>query len=193
MRDRTPRGPAADVVVILGALLALGVAGALLWWAVVDLPVYVKARGGGARMSEVDLMRRFDVDGWYAVIAGVSGFLAGLGLTWWRARDFRLTTLLLVVGAALAGATMASLGRLLGPDDPERALATAPVGAEAPVQLLVTGDSTYLVWPVAVLFGALMVLWSSPRVGQRELAEDIALDPTVLTYRDDRFAERAQG
>lgn len=195
MRDRRLRGAAADATVVLGAFLALGVACAVLWWWVVDPAVYVKGPDG-AEMSEVDLMRRFDGDGWYSVIAGVAGFLAGLGLLWWRSRDVRSTTLLVVAGSVLAAAVMALVGRALGPDDPERVIESAEVGARVPVQLLVTVDAAYLVWPLAVLFGALMVLWSSPRVGERELAEDLPLDEAGGPFPgrwDERFPERTPG
>lgn len=195
MRDRVPRGAAADDAVVLGAFLALGVVCAVLWWWVVDPAVYVKGPDG-AQMSEVELMRRFDADGWYSVIAGVVGFIAGLVLTWWRSRDYRLTTLLVVLGSVGAAATMAIVGRALGPGDPERAIDAAGVGARVPVQLLVTVDAAYLVWPVAVLLGALMVLWSSPRVGARELAEDLPPDAagrSVPGQWDERFPERTPG
>ena len=114
-------------------------------------------------MGEMDLSKRFDADGWYSVIAIVAGFVAGLALTWWRSRDFRLTTIALVVGAALAAAVMAVVGRLLGPGDTSTALAAAARGQMVTVPLKGTAESGYLVWPIAVLAGALMVLWSSPR------------------------------
>lgn len=115
-------------------------------------------------MGEVDLSKRFNADGWYAVIAIVAGFLSGVWLSWRRQRDFRLTTLLLVPGAALAAAAMVFVGGLVGPEDPDTALARAQTGDTVPVALEVLAASTYLTWPIAVLFGALMVLWSSPGV-----------------------------
>jgi hypothetical protein len=59
---------------------------------------------------------------------------------------------------------MATVGGELGPEDPAAVLADAERGAQAPVALAVSGVPFYLMWPVAVLAGSLMVLWSSPGV-----------------------------
>jgi uncharacterized membrane protein YeaQ/YmgE (transglycosylase-associated protein family) len=134
----------------------------VVWWLMVDPATFTKSRLGGA-MGEDQLRRRFDADAWYAVIAGVAGLLAGVVLTWWRSRDFVLTTVLLLVGAGVAAAVMALTGHVLGPPDPQHVLATAKVGAEVPVSLDVSGNATYLVWPIAAQIGALLVLWSSSR------------------------------
>jgi hypothetical protein len=116
----------------------------------------------------VDLARRFNPDGWYAVIAIVAGFVSGLAVTWWRSRNLLLTTLLLLPGAALAAATMALVGHALGPIDPHDALSDAARGQIAPLELSVTAGAVYLAWPVATLLGALMVLWSSAGAPETE-------------------------
>ncbi len=152
-----------DVATILGTFLVLGAVCGLVWWLVVDPAVFIRTRGGGGAMGEVELSKRFAADGWYSVIAIVAGFPSGIGLTWWRSRDFRLTTVLLVPGAALAAAVMAAVGRAVGPESPGVALAHAARGARVPVDLAVSATPSYLMWPIAVLFGALMVLWSSAR------------------------------
>ena len=152
----------ADVAEVLGTLLGLGVVCGVVWWALVDPAVFTAGRRGGS-MGEAELAKRFDGDGWYAVVAAVAGFTAGVVLTWWRQRDLRLTTLTLVLGSALAAATMALTGWLLGPGDPDVALAQARPGEKVPVELLVTAPASYLVWPVAVLLGALIILWSPPK------------------------------
>lgn len=163
MKRRLGQGAVADVVTVLGVFLVVGAVCGLIWWLAVDPAEFVRTPDGGGAMGEVQLSKRFDPDGWYSVIAVVAGFLSGLGLSWWRSRDFRLTTVLLVPGAALAAATMALVGRALGPPDPHVTLVHAPRGAMVPVELAVSATPTYLMWPIAVLFGALMVLWSSPR------------------------------
>ncbi len=156
--------PAKDALMILGSCLALGVACGILWWLLADPPTFTKVRQG-ASMGELQLGRRFDGDGWYAVIAAVAGLFTGALLTWWRSRDFLVTTMLLLLGAGVAAAVMAAVGRLLGPGDPDLALAAAKLGQEVPEQLALTVPATYLVWPIAVLIGALMVLWSQPGSG----------------------------
>jgi len=153
--------PAKDALVIVGSCLVLGVASGILWWLLVDPPTFTKVGQGGS-MGELQLGQRFDGDGWYAVIAAVAGLFTGALLTWWRSRDFVMTTMLLLLGAAVAASVMAAVGRLLGPGDPDVALAAAKLGEKVPEQLTVTVPATYLVWPIAVLIGALMVLWSQP-------------------------------
>lgn len=160
-RRSWPTGVAGDVLVVLLVFAVLGVLCGVLWWVLVDPAQFTKRPSGGT-MGEIELGKRFDTDGWYTVLAVVPGFLAGLLLTWWRDRDFRLTTVLLVPGAAVAAVLMAVVGRLLGPGDPDIALEAAKLGARVPVELAVTADAVYLTWPIAVLLGSLVVLWSSP-------------------------------
>ena len=100
----------------------------------------------------------------------LTGLVTGLVLTWWRSRDPLLTSLLLVLGAALAAAVMALTGHLLGPGDPATALRAAKVGAQVPLRLEVDTYSVYLVWPIAVLAGALVVLLNSAGPTTSEVA-----------------------
>ena len=146
-----------DAAVVLGVLLLLGLVGGVLWWLLVDPAAYTKTRTGGV-MSEADLSRQFSADGVYAVIAAVAGLVTGLVMSWWRSRDPLLTSVLLVLGAVLAAAVMALTGHLLGPGDPGAALRAAKVGTRVPIPLEVDAFTIYLVWPVAVLAGALVVL-----------------------------------
>jgi hypothetical protein len=155
------RGAGADVLLVVGALAALGALCGVLWWLAVDPAEFTKLKGGGA-MGEVQLGKRFNADGWYVVLALVPGFVAGLTLAWWRSRDPLLTSALLVVGSVAAAALMAVVGRLLGPPDPNAVLAAGKVGTHAAVRLGVTAWTAYLAWPIGVLAGALLVLWSKP-------------------------------
>ena len=109
-------------------------------------------------MGEVDLSRRFNADGWYVAVAAVLGLGSGLALSWWRSRDPLLTSLLLLVGSAVAAALMTVTGHLLGPGPTRAALAAAKVGARIPERLDVDTFVVYLSWPIAVLLGALVVL-----------------------------------
>ena len=162
-----PRGARSDAAVVLGVLL--GLLGGVLWWLLVDPAAYTKTRAGGV-MSEADLSRQFSADGVYAVIAAVAGLVTGLVMTWWRSRDPLLTSALLVVGAVLAAALMALTGHLLGPGDPGAALRAAKVGARVPIPLRVDAFTIYLVWPVAVLAGALVVLLNTTGPATSEAA-----------------------
>lgn len=159
----SPRGGAGrDALVVVGGFVVVGLVCGGLWWSVTDLAVFTK-QDDGVSLGELQTGKRFNADGWYAMIAMVAGLLAGGVLTWWRQRDFRLTVLLVLVGSAVAAAVMAGTGQLLGPGDPEAALQAAEVGERVPVQLTVTAKAAYLVWPIAALVGTLMVLWSPPK------------------------------
>ncbi len=153
---------AADVAWVLGSYVVLGLVGALAWWLLVEPAYFTKGDNGGLGMGEVQLAERFNADGWYAVIAAVLGLLSGGALTWWRSRDFLLTSVLLLLGSGLAAAVMAGAGRVLGPTDPGTLAGGVAVGARLPMQLEVTSAVCYLVWPIAALIGALFVLWSPP-------------------------------
>jgi hypothetical protein len=157
---RRARGPVGDVLAVLGTFVLLGVVGGLLWWVLAEPAEYTRGRAGLA-MSELELARRFDTDGWFAVIALVAGVLGGVTVTWWRSRDLRVTTLLLVPASALAAAAMAVVGRLLGPDAPGAGDQLVRRGGSVAVELAVSAPQVYLLWPIAVLAGALVVLWSS--------------------------------
>ncbi|MGN6575122.1 MAG: hypothetical protein ACTHKG_05500 [Nocardioides sp.] len=155
-------GAARDVLWVLGTYVVLGVLGAVVWWLLVDPAVFTKQPGGGLGMGEVQLAKRFATDGWYVVVAAVLGVLSGSLLTWWRSRDFLLTAVLLLVGSGVAAGLMSLLGRWIGPADPGAVAGTVAVGAKVPTQLALSATAGYLVWPIAVLAGALFVLWSPP-------------------------------
>jgi hypothetical protein len=146
-----------DVTLVLGGMLLLGVVCGVLWWLLVDPATYTKLRDGGV-MQEEDLAKQFSADGVYVVIAGVAGLASGVLLTWWRARDVLLTSLLLVLGTVVAAVAMELTGHLLGPGDPGAALAAAKVGGRVPERLDVDAFTVYLAWPISALVGALVVL-----------------------------------
>jgi hypothetical protein len=168
-----------DAVVVVAVLLALGVLGGVLWSQVVTPAEFTKLAKGGA-MGEDQLSRQFGADGWYVVIAAVTGLVAGAVLSWWRSTDALVTSAALVGGAVVAAVAMALTGHLLGPADPERALAVARVGARVPSSLdvgmrpvwplaayLEDTLAVYLAWPVGVLAGALLVLVGRAREDDR--------------------------
>ncbi len=169
MLDRRPRAPspagpegrglARDAAVVVGTLLAIAVVAGLVWPQLVDPVEFVRTQQGVVT-DEVALAQQFDDDGWYVVLAAVGAALAGGVLTAWRSRDPVATVLLLVAGAAAAAWVMAQVGTAVGPPPPSTALADASPGATAPGQVEVHALAAYFVWPIAALFGAVVVLWT---------------------------------
>ena len=153
------RALATDAAVVVGVLVLLGVLAGLVWPQLVDPVVYVRTRDDVVS-DEVALAEQFDDEAWYAVLAAVVGVVAGTVLSLWRRRDPLATVLLLVVGAGLAGVVMAAVGTALGPPPAVSVLEDARVGATAPDAVVLRASSAYLVWPIATLFGAVVVLWS---------------------------------
>lgn len=154
------RGARGDVVAVLGISLVLGLLGGVLWWLLTEPALFTVGEGGSLGMGEVELADRFSATGWFTVLAVVLGVLSGGALTWWRNRDPILTAGLLVLGSVIGTLAMAGTGRLLGPPDPEVAAASAQPGDLVPAALLPGATVAYLVWTIAALAGALMVLWS---------------------------------
>jgi hypothetical protein len=135
-------------------------------------PVVVERTDAGLLTDEVALGDRFDVVGWYALLAGGVGLLLGVVLSATR-RGHEVATLLTVVaGACLASWLSAQVGAWVGPADPTEVLANAENGATAEDRIRLTVDAAYLVWPISALIGSMVVLWSRP--GQRETAADEA-------------------
>ena len=159
-RRRLPGGARGDAIAVLGTSLALGLLGGVLWWLLTEPAMFTVGEKGSLGMGEVELADRFSATGWFTVLAAVLGALSGGALTWWRNRDPIVTAGLLVVGSVLGTATMAGVGRLLGPPDAEAAAAAARPGELVPAALEVGAEVAYLVWTIAALAGALMVLWS---------------------------------
>ncbi len=151
------------------ALLAFAVVGAVcgaVWSQLVTPAEFTKVAAGGS-MGEDQLGREFGADGWYVVIALAVGVVAGVLVTARLTRTPLRAVGLVVVGAGVAALVCAQVGRLLGPADPGPVLAAARAGAHVPQQVEVDAVVVYLVWPLAALVGALLVLTGPDRVRAR--------------------------
>lgn len=147
-----------DAGVILGAFLLTGLVAGILWPHLVH-PVTVMRTNAGIVTDELALSYRIGNDGWYSVLAAVGGLVLGIVLVAWRRTHEVVTVLLVTSGAFLAAWVCAAVGTALGPEDPQKALAHAAVGATAPDRVTVSAHAAYLVWPIAAVIGALVVLW----------------------------------
>lgn len=156
-------GGLVDAALVLGTFAALGILGAFVWKAVVQLPSFVRTANGGA-MGQIQLARIVGIDGWFFTVGAVAGLVAGMALMLARPRRPVLVVVLLTAGGALASWLMLRVGLALGPPDPGGVLAHAAVGTRAPVQLEPHASGVEYVWPGAALLGAVLVLLvHSPR------------------------------
>lgn len=161
------RGVLTELAVVGLWFVVAGLVAGLVWWRITPLAEFTRT-SNGLRMGEEQLGVQVSSDGWFAVIAMVGGALSGLLLAAWRRRDSVVTVLLLPIGAGIATGLMVLLGDLLGPADP-RSVSTASlaVGDKVPLQLHVHAHGVLLIWPLAALLGAFVVLIfllpSSPR------------------------------
>jgi hypothetical protein len=156
------RGVLVDAVVVLAAFVLAAVAVGAVWPHLVD-QVMVTRTKAGLLTDEVALADRFDVVAWYTLLSGGASLVLGAVLVLRRRTDEVVTVLVVVAAACLAAWLSARLGTWWGPDDPKQVLAHAEVGATAPDRVVLDADAAYLVWPVAALVGAVVVLWSRPR------------------------------
>lgn len=179
------RSIVSDVVVVLGAFLVAGLAAGAVWPHLVD-PVTVTRTDLGIGSDELALTHRFSNDAWYSFLGAAGGFVLGVALTLWRRTHEVVTLLLVVAGAFLAALVASRVGTWLGPEDPHIVLADADIGATAPDQIGVTADAAYLVWPIAAVVGAVIVLWGAPGGGPSHL-------PRILRRRVRRTDAESAG
>jgi hypothetical protein len=147
-----------DAAVVLAWFAVAGVLGALVWWQVTPLAEFTRSATGG-QMGEDQLGRQVAADGWYFVIATAGGLVSGVALTALRRRDPLVTVVLVALGSLVAAGLMLWVGLVVGPGNPDAALAHAAVGDKVPMQLKTQASGVTFMWPIAALLGAVGVLW----------------------------------
>lgn len=158
-------------LVTVGLFAVAGLVAATVWHLVVDLPSYTRLADNGS-MEALELSGAVAIDAWFAVIGGALALLLGSVLAVRALGRPRSLVLTLPVAALVGGLTMLATGRALGPGDLEPRLASAEVGELVPVPLVPTSGAVdllgvpvhtiVLVWPIAALVGAALVLMLSP-------------------------------
>ena len=156
---------ARDVGIVMVAFLVAGLVVGLVWPQVVE-PVTVTRNDFGLQTGEVALARRFGHDAWYSILGGGAALLLGIVLTSWRRAHETATLVAVVLGALLAAWVSSVVGTATGPEAAEVVLADAAMGTSAPDQVLVTAEAAYLVWPLAAVLGAVLVLWAPSSRGR---------------------------
>lgn len=166
-----PVGARRLLTISVGLFLLAGVVGAVIWQQIVDVPTYTRMADNGS-MEALELSRSVAIDGWYAVIAVVLAIVLGAVLTVRASGSPRLNVLALLLGSSAAGLLMLAVGHWLGPGDVEARLAAATEGDRVPAELVpnsgavdllgVDVHTIFLVWPIAALVGAALVLVFGP-------------------------------
>ncbi len=149
-------------VLFLLAACGLGALAGVVWWAVVDLPVFVVGPNGGASTSQQGLTQYVAGDAWFSLIGFVVGL--GIGFAAWRVfRRIGWPVVPLVIVASVAAALLCWwVGWELGPGPFPPRLAEAQDGASVPIELTVRARVAVLVWP----FAAVMVVLLGASLGR---------------------------
>jgi hypothetical protein len=171
------------VVLYLLAASGVGAVTGVLWWRVVDLPVYVVGPDGGATTTERGLTEYVSGDAWFSLIGFVVG--AALGFAAWRFfRHAGWRVVPLVIVASLIAALICwYVGWELGPGPFPPRLGLAPPGSAVPIELTVRARSAVLVWP----FAAVLVILLGSSIGR----DDEEPRPILPNWRRRAARERA--
>ncbi|RNL64986.1 hypothetical protein EFK50_03130 [Nocardioides marmoriginsengisoli] len=146
-----------DLSFVLAWFVVAGLIAAVIWWQVTPLAEYTRTTDNGT-MDEQQLAVQVAADGWFFVVAAVGGAVSGLALMLLRFRAPVLMVVWIVAGSTLAWYLTKEIGLLLGPGDPNAALASVAVGDKVPLQLEYASKGLAFVWPTAALAGALVGL-----------------------------------
>ena len=136
---------------LLVAALVVGIAAAVAWRLIVQLPSYVVQSDLRATITERGLTEVFASDAWYVVLGVVGG--AGLGIaTWRRFRNLGWLSAFLAAGLGLvAGLVCWQLGQLLSGTPFDERLATATAGDVVPIGLALRSPSALAIWAFAAV------------------------------------------
>lgn len=175
MTGSPPRGrPGREVLGIVVVLGLLGLVAGAAWSLLVQTPLVTRSASGLVTPG-VELSRRVEADGWFAVLGVLAALPTGIAVALRRRTDPVAAVLALTGGAMLAALLCGLVGRALGPADPVSVLQDAAVGAQAREVLTTHTWVVYLVWPLAAALGALVaLLLRSPRHGHGRSLHDSA-------------------
>lgn len=146
----------------LGIFVVASAVGATIWNSAVTVPQVVLYQGQLITPTAVQATQTVGIDAVYLFVSLPIGLVLGAGLMYWRRSTPVRTVAILAVVSVFAAALMERLGLWIGPGDPMSLLQHAPTGTTASGQLAVQATGVLLVWPVAAVLGALLVLLFAP-------------------------------
>ena len=146
-----PRGDTWMASMFFVAALVVGIAAAVLWRLIVQLPSYQVQSDGSATITERALTEVFSSDAWYVVLGVVFGAALGTA-TWRRFKHLGWLSALLAAGLGLvAGLVCWQLGQLLSGAPFDERLATAKPGDSVPIGLALRSPSALAFWAFAAV------------------------------------------
>lgn len=167
MTPETPRPslvrPLVLVVLILVAYALVGVVAGIVWERVWTPPAEIVQQHKPYYVDYASLRRVFTGTGLFVLFGGGASALLSLCIGLLTRRRELLVLAAVAVGSAIAALLMWKVGVRLGPADPTPAAAKAADNTLLPGNLVVSGRSPYLIWPMTSLFVLALVFFAWPR------------------------------
>lgn len=162
---------------VLGAYAVTGVVAGVVWEAVWTPPSQVVQQHHVFYADYASLRRVFSGTGLYVIVGGIASALVTLAVVL-LARGRELVALASVlVGSLLAADLMRRVGISRGPTDPTALAHHLPDGTKLPGNLVVSGQSPLLVWPIVGLVVLALVFFSWSRPPEPKHARTSPEDP----------------
>lgn len=150
---------------ILVAYAIVGLVAGFVWEAVWTPPAQTVQQHQIFYDDYVSLRRGFTGTGLYVVVAVIASATTALVVALLTRGRELLMLLVVLVASALAAAVMWKVGISRGPADPAAIVKTAADGTKVSGNLVVSGRTPYVAWPMTSLFVMALVFlgWSGGR------------------------------
>jgi hypothetical protein len=163
------------VLEVLVAYAIVGLVAGFVWEAIWTPPAQTVQQHQIFYDDYASLRRGFSGTGLYVVVAVIASAATALVVALLTRGRELLMLLVVLLGSALAAAVMWKVGVSRGPSDPASIMKTAADGTKVSGNLVVSGRTPYVAWPMASMFVMTLVFlgWSGARgrVAERGRAE----------------------
>jgi hypothetical protein len=188
----TRSGTVRAIFVVLEVLVAYAIVGLIagfVWEAVWTPPAQTVQQHQIFYDDYASLRRGFTGTGLYVVVAVIASAVTALLVALLSRGRELLMLVAVLLGSALAAAVMWKVGIARGPSDPTAIMKTAADGTKVSGNLVVSGRTPYVAWPMTSLFVTALVFmgWSGGRSSPaaRGPADQPESETTVSTARSD--------